>query len=110
MEALCSSETSVDTQWTTRLYIPEDGTLRLFVCFLKSFLLDTYLEINQQLKKENSTNIFVLQDVIGRLDHPVFETVYFCFENLQNVLLCSETAFMFLLAALQSCLTRVSSS
>jgi hypothetical protein len=27
MEAICSSETSVDTQWTTRRYIPEDGTL-----------------------------------------------------------------------------------
>jgi hypothetical protein len=27
MEAICSSETSVDTQRTTRRYIPEDGTL-----------------------------------------------------------------------------------
>jgi hypothetical protein len=27
MEAICSSETSVDTQRTTRFYIPEDGTL-----------------------------------------------------------------------------------
>jgi hypothetical protein len=27
MEAKCSSETSVDTQRTTRRYIPEDGTL-----------------------------------------------------------------------------------
>jgi hypothetical protein len=27
MEATCSSETSVDTQRTTRSYIPEDGTL-----------------------------------------------------------------------------------
>jgi hypothetical protein len=27
MEAICSSETSVCTQWTTRLYIPEDDTL-----------------------------------------------------------------------------------
>jgi hypothetical protein len=26
MEAICSSETSVDTQRTTRRYIPEDGT------------------------------------------------------------------------------------
>jgi hypothetical protein len=34
MEAICSSETSVDTQQTTWRYIPEDGTLqisRLFV-------------------------------------------------------------------------------
>jgi hypothetical protein len=28
MEAICSSETSIDTQWTTRRYIPEDGTLQ----------------------------------------------------------------------------------
>jgi hypothetical protein len=27
MEAICSSETSVDTQWTTRRYTPEIGTL-----------------------------------------------------------------------------------
>jgi hypothetical protein len=27
MEAICSSETSVDTQWTARLYIPENDTL-----------------------------------------------------------------------------------
>jgi hypothetical protein len=27
MEAICSSETSVDTQRTTRPYIPTDGTL-----------------------------------------------------------------------------------
>jgi hypothetical protein len=27
MEAICSPETSVDTQRTTRRYIPEDGTL-----------------------------------------------------------------------------------
>jgi hypothetical protein len=30
MEAICSSETSVDTQRTTRRYIPEDGTLHCF--------------------------------------------------------------------------------
>jgi hypothetical protein len=32
MEAICSSETSVDTQRTTRLYIPEDGTLQTYLC------------------------------------------------------------------------------
>jgi hypothetical protein len=31
MEAICSSETSVDTQRTTLRYIPEDGTLYLDV-------------------------------------------------------------------------------
>jgi hypothetical protein len=29
MEAMFSSETSVDTQRTTRRYIPEDGTLQI---------------------------------------------------------------------------------
>jgi hypothetical protein len=33
MEVICSSETSVDTQRTTRRYIPEDGTLH----FLRRF-------------------------------------------------------------------------
>jgi hypothetical protein len=32
MEAICSSETSVDTQQTTRRYIPEDGTLHNHRC------------------------------------------------------------------------------
>jgi hypothetical protein len=27
MEVMCSSETSVDFEWTTRRYIPEDSTL-----------------------------------------------------------------------------------
>jgi hypothetical protein len=29
MEAICSSETLVDTQPTTLVYIPEDGTLQV---------------------------------------------------------------------------------
>jgi hypothetical protein len=33
MEAICTSETSVDTQRTTRRYIPEVGTLLKFVLF-----------------------------------------------------------------------------
>jgi hypothetical protein len=33
MEAKCSSEKSVDTQRTTRRYIPEDGT-QLVACFM----------------------------------------------------------------------------
>jgi hypothetical protein len=32
MEAICSSETSVDTQRTTLRYIPEDGTLHNHRC------------------------------------------------------------------------------
>jgi hypothetical protein len=38
MEALCSSETPVDTQRTTRRYIPEDDTLHNHRCEnLKSY-------------------------------------------------------------------------
>jgi hypothetical protein len=33
MEAICSSETLVDTQRTTRRYIPEDGTLQILHSF-----------------------------------------------------------------------------
>jgi hypothetical protein len=40
MEAICSSETSVDTQLTTRRYIPEDGTLHNHCCEnLKSYIV-----------------------------------------------------------------------
>jgi hypothetical protein len=30
MEVICSSKTSVDLQWTTRRYIPEDSTLQTY--------------------------------------------------------------------------------
>jgi hypothetical protein len=40
MEALCSSETSVDFQWTTWHYIPEDGTLHVYVCLQQSLELE----------------------------------------------------------------------
>jgi hypothetical protein len=36
MEAICSSETSVDTQRATRRYIPEDGSLQVYV---RSYML-----------------------------------------------------------------------
>jgi hypothetical protein len=32
MEAISSSETSIDSQQTTRRYIPEDGTLQNYRC------------------------------------------------------------------------------
>jgi hypothetical protein len=39
MEAMCSSETSVNIQRTTRHYIPEDGTLHNHCCEnLKSYM------------------------------------------------------------------------
>jgi hypothetical protein len=36
MEAIYSSETSVDTQRTTRRYIPEDGTLQNVCCVYRA--------------------------------------------------------------------------
>jgi hypothetical protein len=45
MEAICSSETSVETQRTIRRHIPEDDTLHNHRCEnLKSFMLQTSSE------------------------------------------------------------------
>jgi hypothetical protein len=47
MEAICSSEMSVDTQRTTRRYISEDGTLHNYVCEnLKSNINILFLSFN----------------------------------------------------------------
>jgi hypothetical protein len=44
MEAISSSETSVDTQRTTRRHIPEDDTLHNYCCEnLKSYNTFNYL-------------------------------------------------------------------
>jgi hypothetical protein len=37
MEAICSSESSVDTQQTTRRYIPKVGTLHVFLSFSENY-------------------------------------------------------------------------
>jgi hypothetical protein len=45
IKAMCSSETSVDTQRTTRRYIPEDGTLHNHRCDnLKSYIIKSCLQ------------------------------------------------------------------
>jgi hypothetical protein len=45
METICSSETSVDTQWTTRRYIPEVVTLHNHRCEnLKSYTVYVLFE------------------------------------------------------------------
>jgi hypothetical protein len=49
MEAICSSESSVDFHWTIRRYIPEDRTLHIFRCEnLKSCTLRLLLETETQ--------------------------------------------------------------
>jgi hypothetical protein len=45
MEAICSSETSVDTQGTTLRYVPDDGTLVLYGYEILSFTLDEVFEL-----------------------------------------------------------------
>jgi hypothetical protein len=47
MEAICSSETSADTQRATRRYIPEDSTLHNHRCGnLKILPIKSYLNRN----------------------------------------------------------------
>jgi hypothetical protein len=54
MEATCSSETWVDTQRTTRRYIPEDGTLHNHRCEnLKSY---TVMNLRGSMKGEEFLN------------------------------------------------------
>jgi hypothetical protein len=40
LEAICSSETSVETQWTTRRHIPEGDALRSLVDFFTNILME----------------------------------------------------------------------
>jgi hypothetical protein len=44
IDAMCSSETSIDIQWTTRRYIPEDSTLNLWRMFT-SYLIELLVKI-----------------------------------------------------------------
>jgi hypothetical protein len=52
MVAICSYETSVDSQWTTLRYIPEDGTLHNHRCEnLKFYILrDVHQTLKMNLK------------------------------------------------------------
>jgi hypothetical protein len=57
MEAICSSETSVDVQRTTQRYIPEDSTRYNHRCEnLKSYYYMTYLSENFALNKEQDSH------------------------------------------------------
>jgi hypothetical protein len=53
MEAICSSETSVDTQRTTRSYIPEDGTLQVYLPFTSGALFtDNESEVGSSVEQK----------------------------------------------------------
>jgi hypothetical protein len=68
MEAVCSSETSVSTQHTTRRHIPENDTLQLFELFRSDrMLLLTLLTPPLQIPFYNSDVIFLANELIGRL-------------------------------------------
>jgi hypothetical protein len=76
MEALCSSETSVATQRTTRRHIPEDDTLHNHRCEnLKSY------KRKQDCKSGKTVFLGVLRK---KLKHAVIQK-YFFLEILINV-------------------------
>jgi hypothetical protein len=63
MEAICSSKTSVQSQWTTRRHIPEDDTLhnhscenlksynRIFLCLSSELFLIIVVIIKQNVRQ-----------------------------------------------------------
>jgi hypothetical protein len=56
MEAICSSETSVEFQQTTRRYIPEDGTLKktlMLVEILRLFEPQLYFRLQFHSPHQN---------------------------------------------------------
>jgi hypothetical protein len=83
MEAICSSETSVDTQRTTRSYIPEDGTLHNNRCEnLKSYIGGNVIENGEQIRILKETIVTVPDETAEilsqvRSDSKKFETSVF---------------------------------
>jgi hypothetical protein len=76
MEAICSSETSGDTQCTTRRYIPEDGTLHNHRCEnLKSYIAEirflrlgpgfTFHALNRNAEIRNQLYVCNLKEKMG---------------------------------------------
>jgi hypothetical protein len=63
MEAICSSETSVDTQRTTRRYILEDDTLHYHHCeYIKSYTVIICFVFTVKLGKRKLNNFNVFND------------------------------------------------
>jgi hypothetical protein len=68
MKAICSSETSVETQCTTRRHIPEDDTLHNHHCEnLKSYKLDTnyYKKLHNKLTSRSQFSVFINPSPLG---------------------------------------------
>jgi hypothetical protein len=89
MEAICSSETSVETQPNTRRHIPEDYTLQynphLYILCKYDYLRHAVEDI--QLLTLISRR-FVNDDSIIRLDHKNRNTPYYTICNLKKQLKC----------------------
>jgi hypothetical protein len=61
MEAICSSETSVETQRTAWSYIPEDGTLQMSYDFSKNVSRKMY---GWKLRKCRNINVLLTQYIL----------------------------------------------
>jgi hypothetical protein len=82
LEAMCSCETSVDTQWTTWHYSPEDGTPQIL--HLKYNLLDIY-----QSKKKSQRKAVEKNEFFFCLIHFFYLTVFQIIKT--NVNKCTRT-------------------
>jgi hypothetical protein len=83
MEAICSSETPVASQQTTRRHIPEDDTLHKHPLFaLKSHLPCCYLNMVHHTKNTQNSNTFFVLTVTSTL----FYTLYFQHHSHHRVL------------------------
>jgi hypothetical protein len=72
MEAICSSETSLDFQWTTQLYIPEDRTLDKYV--IQSQKISRLCRINLFLQRRDSKIYRRLIAICMLSDHLRFDS------------------------------------
>jgi hypothetical protein len=52
MEATCSSEISVDTQWTTWPYFPEHRILQIFIIYSGLFVLG--LKVKEENRNQSA--------------------------------------------------------
>jgi hypothetical protein len=61
-EAICSSEMLVDTQWTTRRYIPEDVTLLINVSSRSPSRI--YIYSHNQEKRKSSFDLKIIESLL----------------------------------------------
>jgi hypothetical protein len=70
MEAICFSEKLVDTQRTTRRYIPEDGTLHKLILFRRRSWVQKFVTIKMDvLLYIQAITSLVLENDLGALHH-----------------------------------------